>query len=138
MKLFSAFHEGKYVSGLLGFACGRRVSITTIASDKDAWPMRPNDLVHFELIGWSQRNGYDYFDFGSIRYQGQQQFKKKWGCVLDDDSYYFLEPKKPMRDVATFNTSSPTMTFMAKMWSKWMPPAGARALGPIIRRQLVR
>ncbi|MFQ5785477.1 MAG: GNAT family N-acetyltransferase [Alphaproteobacteria bacterium] len=138
MKIFWALKDGKFLAGLLGFACGRRVAITNTVSDPDSWILRPNDLVHHDFIAWSVANGYGFFDFGSARYGGQQQYKKKWGCETEDDSYYFLRPEGAAQRVATFNSSSSGMALMSKIWARTMPRPAARLLGPHIRRHLVR
>lgn len=138
MKIFWAIKDGERIAGLLGFACGQRVAVTTIASNRATWHMRPNDLVHYEFIAWAATNGFRYFDFGSVRYPGQAQYKKKWGGVTEDDSYYFLSANGRPEEVATFNSSSGLMTAMAGLWSRFMPQAAARLVGPFIRRNLVR
>lgn len=137
MRVFWALHDGAPIAGLLGFRCGRRVSIVNIVSDERAWHMRPNDLVHWEFIKWAVERGCLHFDFGSVRYQGQSQFKEKWGCDMQDSGYYFLAA-----DAASvhrsFDSSSRTMALAGRVWQRFVPPTLARIMGPLLRRHLVR
>lgn len=138
MKIFWAVKDGEYVAGLLGFTCGRRVNITNTVSDPEHWPLNPNDLVHCEFIKWAQANGFKYFDFGSVRYDGQLMYKRKWGCTIDEHGYYFLSPEAGRSKVTTFNSSSPKMALMSKVWGRYTPAPVAERLGPFLRKHLVR
>ncbi len=137
MRIFWAWHEDKPIAGLLGFSCGRRVSIINIVSDERYWDLRPNDLVHWEYIKWACENGYRYFDFGSVRYDGQAQFKEKWGCLLRDSGYYFLTTKSGAK-FESFDSSSGAMTLASKVWAKYVPRPVAKAIGPVLRKHLLR
>jgi CelD/BcsL family acetyltransferase involved in cellulose biosynthesis len=137
MRIYWALHEGTPVAGLLGFRCGQRVSIINIVSDERYWQFRPNDLVHWEFIKWATESGCLHFDFGSVRYQGQSQFKEKWGCEMQDSGYYFLAADSDSVH-RSFDSSSRSMSFAGKVWTRFVPPSIARALGPTLRRHLVR
>ena len=138
LRIFWALRGTVKLAGLLGFACGQRVSITNIVSDERYWDLRPNDLVHWEFVKWASAEGYRYFDFGSVRYGGQRQFKSKWGCVLADSGYYFLAPHGAGAAQETFDSSSGTMQAASKLWARLMPPEMAQRLGPVLRRNLMR
>jgi CelD/BcsL family acetyltransferase involved in cellulose biosynthesis len=137
MRIFWALRGEEPIAGLLGFACGRRISITNIVSDERHWELRPNDLVHWEFIRWAVENGYEQFDFGSVRYEGQAQYKSKWGCELQDSGYYYLSADAGSNQPA-FDSSSGAMTFAGKFWAAAMPGALARAIGPVVRKHLIR
>jgi serine/alanine adding enzyme len=137
MRIFWAIHEGKPIAGLLGFTCGARVNIINIVSDSRSWNVRPNDLIHWEYIQWAYQQGCRYFDFGSVRYEGQLHYKKKWGCIISDHAYYFVNAKEAA-PVATFNSSSSTMKTFSELWSKYMPRPGELLLGPFLRKNLIR
>ena len=141
LRIFWAMHDGVAIAGLLGFACGKRINIINIVSDERYWEVRPNDLVHWEYIQWAHANGYRVFDFGSIRYEGQLHYKKKWGCVIDDHGYYFLRsdgdaPEK--QTAATFDSSSPRLKRISEIWSKYVPRPVSCFIGPFLRKHLVR
>jgi len=137
MIIFWAKHESQTVAGLLGFSCGSRVSIINTISDPRGWHLRPNDLLHWEFIKWAAVSGYDTFDFGSVRYQGQLDFKRKWGCELLEHKYYSIKADQSARSV-TLDSSSDNMHTMSNLWSRYVPISFGKYLGPIIRKQLVR
>jgi hypothetical protein len=64
-------------------------------------------------------------------------FKKKWGCEMFDYKHYFIEIDSKMLP-RTLDSSSKSMQVMAGLWSRHMPLAAGRVLGPIIRKQLAR
>ncbi|HVA15315.1 MAG TPA: GNAT family N-acetyltransferase [Stellaceae bacterium] len=138
LKIFWARRDNEILAGLLGFVCGSRVSITSIVSDADGWKFSPNDAIHWAFIKWAAESGFRFFDFGSVRYEGQRTYKKKWGTIFEDHAHYFLsrDPAKVTR--STFSSSSPRMSHLAKLWSNHMPNKIAQLAGPIIRKHLVR
>ena len=138
MRIFWAIHRDEPIAALLGFSCGERVSIVNIVSDERYWHLRPNDLIHWKYIKWACDNGYRFFDFGSVRYEGQAQFKGKWGCDFRDSGYYFLRSRPDGRNHSTFDSSSRTMVLAAKTWAKCMPLPLARGVGPLLRKHLIR
>ena len=138
MRIFWAIHKGRPIAGLLGFSCGRRVSILNIVSDERFWELRPNDLVHWAYIRWAHTAGFKVFDFGSVRYEGQLRYKQKWGCTIDDHGYFFLSAAENSSKTGTFDSSSPTMQRFSKLWSRYMPGPVGRFIGPFVRKHLVR
>jgi len=138
MKIFWAKRNNEILAGLLGFACGRRVNIISIVSDAGAWKFAPNDAVHWAFIKWAAASGFRFFDFGSVRYEGQRTYKKKWGTVFEEHAHYFLSPDLAAVSKSTFSSSSPRMGQMAKLWSDHMPDKIAQLAGPVIRKHLVR
>jgi CelD/BcsL family acetyltransferase involved in cellulose biosynthesis len=138
MRIFWAMRGEQPIAGLLGFTCGRRVSITNIVSDERYWELRPNDLVHWEFIRWAMENGYAQFDFGSVRYDGQAQYKSKWGCAMVESGYYYLATTAVAAGQRAFDSSSRTLTFAGRMWTNWVPAPVAQAVGPLLRKHLVR
>jgi CelD/BcsL family acetyltransferase involved in cellulose biosynthesis len=138
MKIFWAMRDGAPLAGLLGFSCGKRVNIINIVSDERAWEVRPNDLVHWEYIKWAHAAGYQFFDFGSIRYDGQLHFKRKWGCTIEDHGYYFLKKENSSEEMATFNSSSTMMKRFSSIWSRFVPQPIGSVVGPVLRKHLIR
>jgi CelD/BcsL family acetyltransferase involved in cellulose biosynthesis len=139
MAIFWAARNSRPIAALMGFRCGDRVNITSTASDETAWECRPNDLLHWSYIRWAKEENLRYFDFGSVRYAGQTQFKKKWGCSFDEDSYYFLPSAESNRSrTRSFETSGRTMKSAARIWSSLVPKLVGRAIGPTLRKHLVR
>ncbi len=140
LKIFWAEYEGKIIASLLGFAVGKGIHIINTVSDPAYWDKRPNDLCHWRFIKWGIENKYEFFDFGSIRYDGQKIFKEKWGAELVDYNHYLLnaDPKNDRPSHGPIDSSSNTMKFFSTAWNKTVPLSMTRYLGPIIRRQLGR
>jgi CelD/BcsL family acetyltransferase involved in cellulose biosynthesis len=132
--------KGTPVAVLLGAVAGKRVQIFVTASDPQAWPLRPNDLAHWELIRWAASVGLEVFDFGSARYPGQIQFKKKWGACLHDYMYYVLVPPASGRaaKIETVRDSSPFVLAMSWMWQRFVPLKLTPLVGPPIRKYLTK
>jgi lipid II:glycine glycyltransferase (peptidoglycan interpeptide bridge formation enzyme) len=98
--------------------------------------MRPNDLAHWELIQWAISMGLRVFDFGSARYRGQIQFKKKWGVSLHEYCNYTIGPPNSAfrSKIQTMRTNSSRMTAVSRLRG-WIVPVGlTRLLGPAIRK----
>jgi hypothetical protein len=128
------------ISVLLGVVTGTRVHIFVTASEPRAWPLRPNDLAHWTLIEWAASQGLKTFDFGSARYAGQIQFKKKWGVRLHEYGYYSIAPlgSGAGSRSQTTNTDSRSMVVMSRAWKRMVPPRLARLLGPPLRKYLTK
>ena len=131
--------DGTPIAGLLGFACGARVNIINTVSDPDHWNLKANDLLHWEAIKRTAEAGHRLFDFGSVRYEGQSTYKKKWGTLLADHHNFLLASteRRGNRQVV-INSSSDSMKKMSRLWSAYMPDRIGQHLGPMIRGQLAR
>lgn len=138
LKIFWAVRDKQFLAGLLGFVCGRRVNIVNIVSTRDSWKYAPNDLIHWEFIKWAAENGFKHFDFGSVRYEGQRTYKKKWGVAFEDHGYYLLSGGSSSAARPVFNSSSSSMAGFSKAWSNYVPASVAQLAGPTIRKHLVR
>jgi hypothetical protein len=125
---------------LLGIVTGQRIQIWITASNPKHWSSRPNDLAHWELISWSYAQGLRVFDFGSARYVGQIQFKKKWGANLREYSYYLIGPPAAgsSLEIQTVGSSSKTMEVMSTIWRTIVPLRLTPVLGPPIRKDLTK
>ena len=137
LQIFWAMREGVPIAGLLGFTCGRRVSLVNIVSDERYWEDRPNDLIHWEYLKWAHQAGMSWFDFGSVRYEGQLRYKQKWGCRIEPHAYYILS-REPQQKTAGFDSSSSSMKKMSDLWAKRVPKAVGKIIGPLLRKHLVR
>jgi hypothetical protein len=140
LKIFWAEYQGKIIAALLGFAVGKSIHIiNTVSADKH-WEKRPNDLCHWHFIKWGAENGYESFDMGSVRYEGQRRYKQKWGAELERYSHYAFAPGLDKRKMNSknFDSSSKTMAFFSSAWHRFMPLRLSEFLGPVIRKQLAR
>jgi CelD/BcsL family acetyltransferase involved in cellulose biosynthesis len=133
-------NHGEAVAVLLGAAAANRIQIFIIASDPKAWSMRPNDLAHWGFIEWAAKEGFRFFDFGSARYEGQIQFKKKWGVTLYNYCFYLIgrPGSATTTRIQTVETSSRLMVAMSNAWRWMVPTVVTRLLGPPIRKYLTK
>jgi lipid II:glycine glycyltransferase (peptidoglycan interpeptide bridge formation enzyme) len=140
LKIFWAEYEGKIIAALLGFAVGKGIHIINTVSDEKHWEKRPNDLCHWNFIKWGGENRYEYFDLGSVRYEGQRRYKEKWGAKLKEYAHYLLITDSGKRKVKfkTFDSSSKSMGFLSSVWHKFVPLKVSKFLGPKVRKQLAR
>jgi len=130
MKIFWAVYRGKYVSGLLGISTAKRVNILYIVSDERFRDVRPNDVVHWAYIQWARRNGYRCFDFGVARYDGQRQFKRKWGTTFHP--YRILRFDE--RGVKEFPGKASSHKLLVDIWKYMVPLKATAVLGKHLRR----
>jgi CelD/BcsL family acetyltransferase involved in cellulose biosynthesis len=131
--------EGDVAAVLLGVVSGKRIHVFAIASAPERWKDRPNDLAHWELMRWAISSGLQVFDFGSARYPGQVQFKKKWGTEFHEYSFYLIGPPESVATmrIETVKTSG-QMGRIAELWKNTVPLALTAVLGPPIRKFLTK
>jgi hypothetical protein len=137
MKIFWAERDGMVQAGLLGIRSGARVQIIATVSRPDGWEDRPNDLAHWAFISWACEQGVRWFDFGSVRYEGQRRFKKKWGVAFSPAAHWIAHLSGTRR-VATFDSSSESLSLASRAWKAAVPLPATRWLGPLLRKQLLR
>lgn len=138
MTIFWAARGRLIIAALLGFRCGDRVNITSTVSDEVCWEYRPNDLLHWSYIKWARERNIRCFDFGSVRYGGQMQYKKKWGCSFGEHAYYLLSSAPRQSEARVLDSSGDSMKRLSTIWSRCVPDSVGRAIGPILRKHLVR
>ena len=66
------------------------------ASEKEAWSLKPNNLLFFEAIRWGCSNSYSLLDLGRTnpRNSGLRQFKSGWGAAEYQLAYSSTKKKK--------------------------------------------
>lgn len=135
VRLFLVKHQGITIHALLGFTTANRVHIIYMPSDKRYWDENPSDLACWEFIKWAADNGYEYFDYGPVRYEGASHWKKKWGAEFFGYSYFFLPHNREYpKDVMMYSAKA---RFFASSWARLMPSLTlTKAIGPWIRKQL--
>ena len=86
----------KNIAGAVFFHFGKKVFFKYGASDKKKHHVRTNNLVMWEAIKWSCRNGYKSFCFGrtDLENHGLRQFKSGWGTKENIIKYYKYDLKK--------------------------------------------
>lgn len=133
-------HEQQTVAVLLGAICGARLQVYITTSSPKMLSLRPNDLAHWQLIAWAAAQDLRWFDFGSARYEGQIQFKKKWGVEMHEYGYYLIGAPNTSATtkIHTVQTSSTPIQIMAKLWRRLVPLRLTPLLGARIRRYLTK
>lgn len=139
MRIFFAQVDKRIVAALLGYVAAKRVYIQLIASDERAHDKRPVDLIHWEFIKWALRTNVEFFDFGLVRYDGQKQFKLKWGCDLKGYRFYYFYPVNRgfRRLPQPLTPLSDDIRFFKLGW-KFLPRAAQYQIGPWIRKNLAK
>ncbi len=132
LRIFVARLGEVPVSALLGWTVGVSVQITDIASDESFFPLRANDLLHFEFVQWAIGNDFRWFDFGPVRYPGQRQYKKKWGLEFHEYCHYYFprSPKPPLSDQNLWVRAG------SAVWRNLVPQRLTSRVGRYLRREL--
>lgn len=135
MKVFVVSREERPIASLVAWAAGRTIHVTDMVSDASAFSLRPNDLAVWEFLGWASDRGFAEFDFGPVRYRGQEIFKMKWRMELRDYSYRYLSasagaPRNPVAGSGGIMAAAP------KIWRALVPLRCARAMGRRLRREI--
>ncbi|MFA5405560.1 MAG: GNAT family N-acetyltransferase [Ignavibacteria bacterium] len=92
IKFFGAFVEGRLI-GVMYLLCYReRTYEWYIGSYTDYLRMHPNDLIIWEILKWSKKNGFTIFDFGGAgspnKEYGVREYKKKFGGKTENLGRY--------------------------------------------------
>jgi len=120
-QMLLAWREGRIVAGIVLLKSGEVVYYFFGASDAEALPHRPNDLLFSEAIRRSAADGHRTFDFMTSRTtdSGLIRFKEKWGGV-----------RKPLRIYRT-----ELSRLHARLW-RWTQRAAGSRLGAALVRWL--
>lgn len=119
--------ENVVISSLFGIGCGDNFYIAYNPSISRFYFQRPNDFIHWEMIRWAYKKGYKYFDFGPMRYEGQANFKKKWG--VEQIKYFIYSSRE--ESISNVNKFG----FLSSFWKIFMPISLSKKIGPIIRKK---
>jgi hypothetical protein len=95
LHVFIIIYRSRPVAALAVWAVGRTVHITDMVSDERFFFVKPNDLAIWEFLKWAYHRGFKIFDFGPVRYRGQEIFKRKWLLTVDDYYYVYLAKNSP-------------------------------------------
>lgn len=91
IRFFTAFEEELPVASILTVNFRDSVYFLYGGSNKNYLQNRPNHLLLWEAIKWSNKNGFKYFDFGrtSSDNEGLLKFKRNWGTTERPISCFF-------------------------------------------------
>ncbi|MGA2587030.1 MAG: GNAT family N-acetyltransferase [Candidatus Aminicenantales bacterium] len=135
MKVFLVYYRRLPVAALIGWAVGKTVHITDMCSDAAAFFLKPNDFAVWEFLCWATERGYRIFDFGPVRYRGQEIFKKKWRMEFLDYSYAYLS-LNPGRIRNPVSDSGGIMAAAPEIWKAAMPVGLGRLIGRCARKEI--
>jgi len=135
MKIFLVRFHGRPVAALVAWAVGSTVHVTDMCSDRAAFFLKPNDFAVWEFLRWAREAGYETFDFGPVRYRGQEIFKKKWRMDLLDYSYAYVTGR-PDRIRNTFSGGGGLMAAAPAIWRTLLPLGLTRLVGKFFRREV--
>ena len=135
MKVFLVRFRGRPVAALVAWAVGSTVHVTDMCSDQAAFFLKPNDFAVWEFLRWAREEGCATFDFGPVRYRGQEIFKKKWRMELTDYTYAYLTDR-PDRVRNTFTGGGGLMAAAPGIWKAVLPVGLTRLVGKYLRREV--
>lgn len=135
MRLFIVYKGTIPLSSLVSWSVGRTVHITDMCSDAAYFFLKPNDFSVWEFIRWAWEEGYETFDFGPVRYRGQEIFKKKWLMDLFSYSYvYFSDNAANIRN--PFSSQGWLTQAASELWRWTVPSWLNRSLGKYFRKEI--
>ena len=136
IKIFFAEKDQKIIAALWGFLSDKRIQISYNPSLKEYFLQRPNDFLHAKFIEWGCQNNFQYFDFGSARYPGQINFKKKWGVEFSEYSHFYFSNNLQNIDVRqSKNLFGKTLAWI---WKHFVPNHISNLIGPSLRERMGR
>lgn len=131
MKVFYAVYNERIISFLLGWKVGKSVHITDNPSDKKFFQLRANDYLHYKFLEWAKEDGMEVFDFGPMRYKGQEFYKKKWNLESHEYSIFHYPEK-----IGSLAYNPPFYVKIAREIWKFVPTKISRYTGKFLRREL--
>ena len=81
VRLVLAEREGELLAGAILVMLGSTVFYLFNGVRRDAFSLRPNDVIQWEAIHACAAAGYRHYDFGEVveHHEGLADFKRKWG-----------------------------------------------------------
>ena len=128
-----ASYRDRNIAGAVFFHHGKRVFFKFGASDTGYQHAGANNLVMWEAIKWSCRNGYKSFCFGrtDLDNQGLRQFKSGWGTTENIINYYKYDLRKD-----TFVKDTPPIKPVYNKILKKMPIPVLKTMGALLYKHI--
>jgi hypothetical protein len=125
-------HQGRIVSGaLLAWFNGTMV-VPFVSSRPSAFPLRPNNLLYWEIARRAIELGLRTLDFGSsMRGSSGLEFKESWKPRVEPIGSYVYHGTNPAPALVPADSAVARGT--VKLWSH-LPRAVAERLGPFVCR----
>lgn len=130
-------HSGsttEVVSGAMVLRHKGVVYVPFVSSRSKFFPLRPNNLLYWEIIRDANRRGNRWLDFGtSIRGASTLQFKESWGAATYPVvSYVYSESGEKIR----LDAGAKSVQLGVELWKK-LPRGIADRLGPKLSKLMV-
>jgi lipid II:glycine glycyltransferase (peptidoglycan interpeptide bridge formation enzyme) len=125
---------GDIVSGAIVLRHAGVVYVPFVSSRSRYFPLRPNNLLYWEIIRDANRRGNQWLDFGtSIKGASTLQFKESWGAkTWPVVSYVWSSTGEPVR----LDAGAKSLQLGVEIWKK-LPRGVADRLGPKLARLMV-
>lgn len=136
LRVFYVKLDEQIIAALLGYAVGKRIYISHAPTHPDYLKYRSSDLAHWAFIEWGADNGFDYFDFGNARYEGQRRFKAKWGCTFAPYKRYYLFANGSSQPPSILDPDGIKYQVASKIWCQFVPLQLTPFFGKWIHRVL--
>ncbi|MBS1963176.1 MAG: GNAT family N-acetyltransferase [Bdellovibrionales bacterium] len=126
--------KAEVVSGAMVLRHKGVVYVPFVSSRSKFFPLRPNNLLYWEIIRDANRRGNAWLDFGtSIRGASTLQFKESWGAATYPVvSYVYSESGEKIR----LDAGAKSVQFGVELWKK-LPRGVADRLGPVLSKLMV-
>ena len=133
-QVVTVHHRGRCVAGAVTLTFKGVTTVPFASSRPDSLPLRPNALLHWDIIARACSEGVRVLDMGtSLRGSSSLRFKLHWGARTMPRSILVrsLRGKPPAIDVA-----SPMVRAGVALW-QLLPRSWADALGPEVCRRFL-
>ncbi len=122
------------VSGALTVSYNDVIIVPFVSSREKYFPLRPNNLLYWEIMKRAGMNGVKFMDFGtSLKGASTLEFKKSWGSSLVELPSYVYSPTQ---ESIQLDGGQGAVQLGVKIWKK-LPPPVAEWLGPKIARLML-
>lgn len=133
-QLFTIWHEGRMVAGVISFFFKDRVMPYYGAALQEAFALAVSDFMYWELMRAGCLAGYRIFDFGRSREgSGSYHFKRHWGFEPEPLTYQYVLVNG--RRIPNISPSNPGFRRFIETWKR-LPLPVTKWVGPALTRWL--
>jgi len=133
-KLIIIKHNKEAVSAAFLIGYNDTLEIPWASTIKKVNNLSINMLLYWNVLKFSVKNKYSYFDFGrSSKNTGTYNFKKQWGAKPKQLYWHYTLAEK--EEMPALNPSNPKYALIIKIWKK-LPILVTRLIGPFIVKNL--
>ena len=114
-------YKGKPIAVIFGWEKNKEMTIGYAPSNPQFWWTKINNLLYWEFIKQAVKEKCEYVNFGTARYKGQIEFKKKWSCEIYEDDEKGIDPDRWFYKILRF------------LWKTFVPLKLTPYLGKLFR-----